>query len=283
MDDAGPNQGPQYSLVQSRRGEELVRALISPSGCSEPCLWAARGILLRFLKRPPSSQASFALLALRKGDEFLKYCRHSKPHICHISLCGDDQTELQWVSKNGTLRRVRISQIKDVSEGRGSAVFKRFPRLHAEELSFSVSFAEDSQSLRTLDLVCKARRVDIGQDVCAWYSCSRPPSVAQDVRQQRVWIDGLKFLCERTPVAGRPSSGPRLQHKQALAPLANGETEQARQGCSFVPHTAHTHGVLSSQRAKERPVQFCFLDASFGGQPSARQGTEFWALRGSSL
>lgn len=47
--------------------------------------------------------------------------------------------------------------MKEVVKGRGSAVFKRFATLHAEELSFSVYFAEDNSSIRTLDLVCKAR------------------------------------------------------------------------------------------------------------------------------
>lgn len=121
------------------------------------CHFAGVRALVFYPARSSASQASFALFALRKGDELLKYCRHSKPHICHVSLCGDDEAELQWVSKNGTLRRVRISQVKDVVEGRSSAVFKRFPKLHADELSFSLYFTEDNTNLRTLDLVCKAR------------------------------------------------------------------------------------------------------------------------------
>ena len=63
------------------------------------------------------------MVVMRKGDELLKYCRRSKPHVCHFSL-SPDEAELQWVSKNGTLRRLRFDQVSDVVAGRSSAVFR---------------------------------------------------------------------------------------------------------------------------------------------------------------
>ena len=68
-------------------------------------------------------QGAVSLVVMRKGDELLKYCRRSKPHVCHFSLSADE-CELQWVSKNGTLRRLRFDQVSDVVAGRGSSVFR---------------------------------------------------------------------------------------------------------------------------------------------------------------
>ncbi|GJT58206.1 PH, RCC1 and FYVE domains-containing protein 1-like protein [Tanacetum coccineum] len=107
----------------------------------------------------------WALIALKKGTQLLKYGRKGKPKFCPFRL-SHDESSLIWISASGE-RSLKLALVSRIVPGQRTAVFRRFLRPEKDYLSFSLIY---NNGKRSLDLICK------------------------DKVEAEVWIAGLKVL-----------------------------------------------------------------------------------------
>ena len=62
----------------------------------------------------------------------MKYCRSASPHIAHVQL-SQDESRLEWVSKNSKTKGFAVKSIQDVVQGHTTAVFQKYKKkAHSE-------------------------------------------------------------------------------------------------------------------------------------------------------
>lgn len=79
------------------------------------------------------------LTALRKGSTLRKFGRRGGPKFHHFRL-SDDDTELQWASSKGVVRRIALRRVLKVQAGQVTPVFRRHPLPDWSHLSFSLIY-----------------------------------------------------------------------------------------------------------------------------------------------
>ncbi|KAK6929771.1 FYVE zinc finger [Dillenia turbinata] len=107
----------------------------------------------------------WAITALKKGSQLIKYSRQGKPKFCPFRLSADETT-LIWYSR-GEERNLKLSLVTRIIPGQRTAVFRRYLRPEKDYLSFSLIY---NNGERSLDLICK------------------------DKAEAEVWFAGLKAL-----------------------------------------------------------------------------------------
>jgi hypothetical protein len=104
---------------------------------------------------------------MKKGSAMLKYCTGaSKPHFRQFVISKDEK-KLIWGSPNKAKAesQVKLTEIKKMLTGQKTAVFTKYKNPETEKRSFSILYKD-----RSLDIV------------------------ATDLKQFKIWVQGLKFL-----------------------------------------------------------------------------------------
>ncbi|MEW5304415.1 MAG: hypothetical protein WDW36_007026 [Sanguina aurantia] len=177
------------------------------------------------------------LTFLRKGTLLQKYGRQGTPKYHHFRLSSDD-SELQWESKNGRIRRISIAWIHRWQRGQETAIFRKLPQPSRAHLSFSVMYIDEAKKERTLDVICNSpNEFELwfwGVQIVKHYPPQAWAAHVQQLQQQQL-ADALRNSTKHAP-----------WESKAKVSEPNVDTQQS----SDVPSRAGTHHKGSERRER---------------------------------
>lgn len=239
------------SVDQIRPSKAAVSFILvaPPSACSD---------IVRDPSPTPHLVSPQARTALRRGAALLKYCRNAKPHVSHFQL-SVDESRLEWVSKNASVKWVDVDSITDVFAGRATEIFaahKNLIQQHPPEVCLSVLYMDAKRKSQSLNLVFETAET---RDV--WRKgLLATKEIQGEIKNEKNDDKTLKVDMRTAMLVnkamGRFKKSVSVDKKLDTSPIAEpndlfvwGRVAQIDGGGAFVPHETPT----TSGRDEERP------------------------------